>query len=198
MAAGIRSSRDNAQKPQETASFAGRKRIEQTAIGLLGRGTHGLHRFAPGEGERDSVGALIVLGALTHYQASVAHALDHFRQRRAIDAGDLDEFGLARAVMMFECGEQRELLLGQIARAGFALKKIAVILIAATQEMGRRDGKFKTAVAFSRSLERHEKHPGFFCSSRKAKNLVRAIRLNAIPNDAGLPDMRDKVPNGPI
>ena len=95
-------------------------------------------------------------------KSAITHALDHLRQSGAINTRDVHEFGLTRAIIVLKRAQKCELLLVRFARASFALKKVAVILIAAPQKMGRRNGKFKTAIAFSRPLERHEKHPGIF------------------------------------
>ncbi len=97
------------------------------------------------------VRALIVLGALAHQEIAREQTLDHVGERRAVDAGQRDEIGLARAVVLFDGGQHRDLTRGQTAASHFARVKIGGELLTAVQQVTGRTRQIECALRHPRT-----------------------------------------------
>src|SRR6185437_7798140 len=88
-------------------------------------------------------------------QFLLEHPARHVGERRTIDSRHLDECGLTHTLVVFECGEHRELLLGEFVCAGFARVQIAIVLLTASNEMRRSFCQFEPPVRPARTLQCH-------------------------------------------
>ena len=117
--------------------------LQQRAFGAVGGVARGAQGLAAGSADRHGIGALVFFGALAAEQALLQHPAHHFGQRRTVNAGDLNQGGLAGAVILLQRAQQRELLLGQFLAAGFARIQVAIELLAAADQVRGRFGKVK-------------------------------------------------------
>src|SRR6185312_5286439 len=126
------------------------------------------------------VGALVLFGALARKQALLDHAACHLGQGRTVDAGHLDERGLAHALIVLERCENGELLRGEIARARLLRVEVSVILLAAPDEMRRCLCEIEPSVRSA--LNFHETPP---VSPQRRPAFNSPASLPQDPRDAG-------------
>ena len=126
--------------------------FQQPPLGPVGGVAGAAQRLAARRADRHRIGALIFLGALAGEQALLQHPAHHLRQGGTIDAGDLHQRGLTGAVILLQRREQGELRLGQFTLARLARIKVAIELLAATNEVRWGFGKVKPALRLPRPL----------------------------------------------
>ena len=89
-------------------------------------------------GQAHRIGACILLGAAALQQTLLDHPADDVGERRAIDAGALDQIGLAEAFVLRNRQQHRELARRQPAVGHLALEYVARALAGSMQQMDRR------------------------------------------------------------
>src|SRR6185312_12634881 len=143
---------DSGQRLHEACALVRGQRIEQRAFGAIRCGARTAQSLASGLRDRNGIRACIFFGAFAADQFLLEHPAHHLGKRRTIDTRHLDECGLTHALIVFESGEHRELLLGEFVPAGFARIEIAIVLLTTLDEMRRRFCQFEPPVRPARTL----------------------------------------------
>lgn len=128
--------RDLRQRFHEPGPFGGWQGFQKSFLCAIGSVACAAQRLASSGRDGHGIRALIFFRTFAGNKFALEHATNHFGKRGAIDACHLDECGLADTFIVFERRKNGELLLGQLACAGFSRVEIAKILLASPNEMG--------------------------------------------------------------
>ena len=123
---------------QEALALLAGKHAEDPLVDLLGQRIGGLQDFPALVGQLHRIGARILFGAAALQQPLFQHAPDDVRQRRAIDAGLLDEMRLADALVLRNGDQNRVLARRQIPFSHLALEDVAGALTGPMQQVNWR------------------------------------------------------------